>query len=59
VRLFYDLTGMPWLLVAIACGLTVVLFAGALVLASIRRSRASPCSRAIFPRTIQDARCRW
>jgi Ca-activated chloride channel family protein len=41
VRLFYDLTAMPYLLVAIACGLVVALFAGALVLASIRRSRAT------------------
>jgi Ca-activated chloride channel family protein len=41
VKLFYDLTAMPYLLVAIACGLVVVLFAGALVLASIRRGRAT------------------
>jgi len=41
VRLFYDLTAMPYLLVAIACGLIVALFAGALVLASIRRGRAT------------------
>jgi Ca-activated chloride channel family protein len=41
VRLFYDLTAMPYLLVAIACGLVVALFAGALVLASIRRGRAT------------------
>lgn len=41
MRLFYDLTAMPYLLVAIACGLIVALFAGALVLASIRRGRAT------------------
>ena len=41
MRLFYDLTAMPYLLVAIACGLVVALFAGALVLASIRRGRAT------------------
>jgi len=41
VRLFYDLTSMPYLLVALACGLLVALFAGALVLASIRRGRAT------------------
>jgi Ca-activated chloride channel family protein len=41
VRLFYDLTAMPYLLVAIGCGLLVALFAGALVLASIRRNRAT------------------
>ncbi|MDB4936230.1 MAG: BatB [Labilithrix sp.] len=41
MRLFYDLTAMPYLLVALACGLVVALFAGALVLASIRRSRAT------------------
>ena len=41
MRLFYDLTSMPYLLVAIACGLLVALFAGALVLASIRRGRAT------------------
>lgn len=41
MRLFYDLTSMPYLLVALACGLLVALFAGALVLASIRRGRAT------------------
>jgi Ca-activated chloride channel family protein len=41
VRLFYDLSAMPWLLVALACGLLVILFAGALVLASVRRGRAT------------------
>jgi Ca-activated chloride channel homolog len=41
VRLFYDLSSMPYLLIAIACGLLVALFAGALVLASIRRGRAT------------------
>jgi Ca-activated chloride channel family protein len=41
VKLFYDLTAMPYLLVAIACGLVVALFAGALVVASIRRNRAT------------------
>lgn len=41
MRLFYDLTSLPYLLVALACGLIVALFAGALVLASIRRGRAT------------------
>ncbi|MEA2752921.1 MAG: Ca-activated chloride channel, partial [Myxococcales bacterium] len=41
MRLFYDLTAMPYLLVAIACGLIVALFTGALILASIRRGRAT------------------
>jgi Ca-activated chloride channel family protein len=41
VRLFYDLSSLPYLLAAIACGLVVALFAGALVLASIRRGRAT------------------
>jgi Ca-activated chloride channel family protein len=41
VRFFHDLTSMPWLLVAIACGLVVAGFAGALVIASIRRGRAT------------------
>jgi Ca-activated chloride channel homolog len=41
VRLFYDLTSLPYLLVALACVLVVGLFAGALVLASIRRGRAT------------------
>lgn len=41
MKLFYDLTAMPYLLIAVACGLVVALFAGALVLASIRRNRAT------------------
>jgi Ca-activated chloride channel homolog len=41
VKFAYDLTAMPWLLVALACGLLVALFAGSLVLASIRRGRAT------------------
>lgn len=41
MRFFYDLTAMPYLLVAIACGLVIALFAGALVVASIRRARAT------------------
>lgn len=41
MRLFYDLTQMPYLLIAIGCVLLVGLFAGALVLASIRRGRAT------------------
>lgn len=41
MRFFYDLTSMPYLLVAVACAALVALFAGALVLASIRRSRAA------------------
>ena len=41
MKLFYDLTSMPYLLVAIGCVLLVGLFAGALVLASIRRARAT------------------
>jgi Ca-activated chloride channel family protein len=41
VRLFYDLTSMPYLLVAIACAALVALFATALVFASIRRNRAT------------------
>jgi len=41
VRLFYDLTALPYLLVALGCGAVVALFAGALVLASIRRGRAT------------------
>jgi len=40
VRLFYDLGSMPYLLVAIGCGLLVALFAGALALASFRRGRS-------------------
>jgi len=41
VRLFYDLSSLPNLLIALACALVVGLFAGALVLASIRRGRAT------------------
>ena len=41
MRLFYDLTSLPYLLVALGCVLVVGLFAGALVLASIRRGRAT------------------
>ena len=41
MRLFYDLTSLPYLLAAIACVAVVGLFAGALVLASIRRGRAT------------------
>ena len=41
MRFFYDLTSFPALLIAIGCGLLVALLAGALVLASIRRSRAT------------------
>lgn len=40
MRFFYDLTSLPWLLVAIACGLLVALFAASLVLASLKRARA-------------------
>ena len=41
MRLFYDLTSLPYLLAALACVAVVGLFAGALVLASIRRGRAT------------------
>jgi Ca-activated chloride channel family protein len=41
VRLAYDLFVFPWALVAAACAAVVGLFAGALVLASIRRARAT------------------
>lgn len=41
MKLAYDLTAMPYLLVAIGCGLLVVLFATSLVLASVRRVRAT------------------
>lgn len=41
MRFFYDLGAMPWALVAIACALVVVLFAGSLLLASVRRGRAT------------------
>ncbi len=40
MRFFYDLSSLPWLLVAIACVLLVVLFAASLVLASLKRTRA-------------------
>ena len=41
MRFAYDLALMPYLLVAIGCGLLVALFATALVLASVRRARAT------------------
>ena len=41
VKLAYDLTSLPYLLVAIACLALVGAFAGALILASIKRSRAT------------------
>jgi Ca-activated chloride channel family protein len=41
VKFAYDLTAMPYALVALACGLLVALFAASLVLASIRRGRAT------------------
>ncbi len=41
MRFFYDLTSLPWLLVAIACGGLVALFAASLVLASLKRTRAA------------------
>src|SRR5262249_58633435 len=41
VRFAYDLTSMPYLLVALGCGLLLALFATSLVLASVRRSRAT------------------
>jgi Ca-activated chloride channel family protein len=41
VKLAYDLLTLPYLLVAIGCGLLVVLFAVSLVLASVRRGRAT------------------
>ncbi len=41
MKLFYDVTAMPYLLIALACLAIVGLFAGALVLASIRRGRAT------------------
>jgi Ca-activated chloride channel family protein len=41
VRLFYDLTSLPNLLVALLCLAVLASFAGALVLASIRRARAT------------------
>jgi len=41
VKFFYDLTAMPYLLVALACVAILGMFAGALVLASLRRARAT------------------
>jgi Ca-activated chloride channel homolog len=41
VKFAYDLTAMPYALVALGCGLLVALFAASLVLASIRRARAT------------------
>lgn len=41
MRLAYDLTLLPHLLAALACLLLTILFAGALVLASLRRHRAT------------------
>lgn len=41
MRFFYDLTETPWIFVAVGCVLLVGLFAGALVAASVRRSRAT------------------
>jgi len=41
MRLAYDLLLMPYLLIAIACGLIVAGFATALILASVRRARAT------------------
>jgi len=41
MRFAYDLTAMPYLLAALGCGLLVALFATSLVLASIRRGRAT------------------
>jgi Ca-activated chloride channel family protein len=41
VKFAYDLTSMPYLLVALGCGLLVALFTASLVLASIRRGRAT------------------
>lgn len=41
MRFFYDLASPPWLFVAIGCVLLVAAFAGALIFASIRRSRAT------------------
>jgi len=41
MKFAYDLTAMPYLLVALGCGLLVALFAASLVLASIRRGRAT------------------
>lgn len=41
MRLFYDLTAWPNVLVAILCVLVLAAFAGALLLAAVRRSRAT------------------
>lgn len=41
MKFAYDLASMPYLLVAIGCGLLVALFAASLVAASIRRGRAT------------------
>jgi Ca-activated chloride channel homolog len=41
VKLAYDVTSLPYLLVAIACAALVAVFATALVLASIKRSKAT------------------
>ncbi len=41
MRFAYDLTSLPYLLVALGCGLLVALFAASLILASIRRGRAT------------------
>ncbi len=41
MKFAYDLGSIPYLLVAIGCGLLVVLFAASLVLASVRRARAT------------------
>ena len=41
MRLAYDLTSIPYLLVAIACALLFVMFAGSLVLAWVKRGRAT------------------
>lgn len=41
MKLAYDLTAMPYLLVAIGCVLVLGLFAGSLLLASLKRSRAT------------------
>jgi Ca-activated chloride channel family protein len=40
VRLAYDLLSFPYLLIAIACGAVVALFAGALLVAALRRQRS-------------------
>lgn len=41
MRFAYDLSSMPYLLVALGCGVLVALFAASLVLASVRRGRAT------------------